>query len=172
MKACTKCGETKESTMFHSCARSSDGLNQWCKACRSAHAKATRDLDKERVYRADNADKIKERKQAYLQANREKERARLNRWLCANPDKARAIKRRHAEKHGDRDLLRLQQFVAENPERKNMGRKELRDAYVAGVMTRRSKLLKPADIPTALINLKRQQLKLLRELERTKHENR
>jgi hypothetical protein len=172
MKACTKCGELKERTAFHAHARSADGLQQWCKTCRSAHAKATHDTAKHREYRAANAAEMRARKQAYLQANREKERARIERWTRANPDKARAIKRRHAEKHGDRDWLRLQQFVAQNPDRKNMGRKELRDAYVAYVMTKRSKLLTPQDIPQALIDLKRQQLKLLRELERMKHEDR
>lgn len=172
MKTCTKCGETKKRTAFHAHARSADGLQAWCKACRSAHAKASHDKDKARAYRTAHQAEIRARMQAYLQANRDKERARIKRWARANPDKARAIKRRHAEKHGDRDWLRLQQFVAENPERNNIRRKELRDAYVAYVMTRRSTLLKPTDIPQALINLKRQQLKLLRELKRTKHENR
>lgn len=172
MKTCTKCGELKERASFHAHSRSADGLQQWCKACRSAHAKATHDTEKHRDYRAANAAEIRARKQAYLRANREKERARIERWARANPEKYRALKRRHSEKHGDRDLLRLQQFTASNPERKNMGRKELRAGYVAWVMTRRSKLLTPQDIPQALIDLKRQQLKLLRELERTKHENR
>lgn len=172
MKACTKCGELKERTEFHAYARRADGLQQWCKACKSVHAKATHDTEKQREYRAVNAAVIRDRKRAYLQANREKERARIKRWARANPEKARAIKRRYAEKHGDKDWLRLQQFVAKNPNRKNMGRKELRDGYVAYVMTRRSKLLTPQDIPQALIDLKRQQLKLLRELERMKHENR
>lgn len=66
----------------------------------------------------------------------------------------------------------MQAFIEANPERKNIGRKELRDGYVASVMTRRSTLLKPDDIPKALINMKRQQLKLLRELKRSKHEDR
>ncbi len=172
MKKCTKCGELKECAAFHAHARSADGLQTWCKTCRSAHAKATYDTAKRGEYRAANAVEIKARKQAYRQANREKERARIERWARSNPEKARAIKRRHAEKHGDKDFLRLQQFIAKNPDRKSMGRKELRDGYVAYVMTRRSKLLTPQDIPQALIDLKRQQLKLLRELERMKHEDR
>ena len=172
MKACTKCGEVKGTTEFHANARSADGLQCWCKVCRSTYAQARHNPDKARAYRADNATRIQARKQAYLQNNREKERARIQRWARANPEKARAIKRRYSEKHGDRDWLRLQQFVSENPDRKNMGRKELCDKYVADVMTKRSTLLQRADIPQALIDLKRQQLKLLRELERTKHEDR
>ncbi|MCK6401286.1 MAG: hypothetical protein L6Q74_05150 [Sphaerotilus natans subsp. sulfidivorans] len=172
MKTCTKCGETKERAAFHAHARSPDGLQTWCKACRSAHAKATYDPAKASAYNTAHKDEIRARKHAYLQENREKERERIKRWARANPDKAHAIKRRYAEKHGDRDLLRLKQFVAENPECKNIRRKELRDAYVAYVMTRRSKLLKPEDIPQDLIDLKRQQLKLLRELKEIKHEDR
>lgn len=172
MKHCTKCDTDQPEENFHAAKRSRDGMQPWCKACRSAHAKATHDTEKQREYRAANAAAIRSSKQEYLQANREKERARIKRWARANPDKARAIKRRHAEKHGEGDILRLQQFIAENPGRKNIGRKELRDAYIAYVMTRRSKLLIPADIPQTLIELKRQQLKLLRELKRTKHENR
>lgn len=172
MKTCTKCGEIKERTAFHANKKTADGLQQWCKTCRSAHSKATYDPAKARAYKQANAGAIRARKQAYKAANRDAELARIDRWHRANPDKVREYKRRHAAKHGDRDLLRLQRFVAENPERKNMGRKELRDSYVAFVITRRSATLKPDDIPQALIDLKRQQLKLLRELERTNHEDR
>lgn len=172
MKTCTKCHNTKPLTEFHSNRKTLDGLQPWCKSCRSAHAKAKYDPDKQRAYRADNADAIRARKQAYLAANRQKEADRIARWAKANPDKARAIKRRHADKHGDRDIKRLQQFIAEHPDRKNMGRKELRDEYVAYVMTRRSKLLEPTDIPQGLIDAKREQLRILRELRKEDHEER
>lgn len=172
MKTCTKCHTTKPLTEFHANRKTRDGLQQWCKTCRSAHAKATHNPDKNRAYRAENADAIRARKQAYLAANREKEYARIERWAKANPEKAHAIKRRHAEKHGDRDIKRLQQFIAAHPDRKNMGRKELRDAYVAYVMTRRSKLLEPTDIPQGLIEAKREQLRILRELRKEDHEER
>jgi hypothetical protein len=168
MKECTKCGETKERSEFHANAKNSDGLQFWCKGCRSACAKKTYCPAKAREYRAEKKAEIRSRKQAYLQNNRDKEKARIQLWIRANPEKALAIKHRYSRKHGDRDLLRLKQFVAENPERKNAGRKELRAKYVARVMARRSKLLKPTDMPMALIDLKRQELKLLRELKRAK----
>jgi hypothetical protein len=172
IKTCTKCNSTKPLAEFHANRKMRDGLQCWCKACRSSHAKATHDPDAHRAYRAQNAHAIRVRKQAYFAANREKEQARSERWGKANPDRARAIKRRHAEQHGDRDIKRLQQFIAEHPDRKNMGRKELRDPYVAYVMARRSKLLEPTDIPQGLIDAKREQLRILRELRKEDHEER
>lgn len=172
MKTCTKCHSTKPLTEFHSNRKTRDGLNFWCKSCRSAHAKATHDPDKQRAYQAENAAAIRARKQAYLAADKQKESARIARWAKANPDKAQAIKRRHADKHGDRDIKRLQQFISDHPDCKNIRRKELRDAYVAHVMTRRSKLLKPTDIPQGLIDAKREQLRILRELRKEDHEER
>lgn len=171
-KTCTRCNSGKPFTEFHAQRKTSDGLNPWCKACRSEHAKATHDPEKARDYRAKNKAAIRARKRAYLAANREKERARIKRWIQANSLKSKAIKRRHAEKFGDRDIKRLQQFITDHPDRKNMGRKELRDGYVAYVMTRRSNLLKPSDIPRCLIDAKREQLRILRELRGNDYEKR
>lgn len=166
-KHCSKCERIKPAGDFHRARRQRDALQPWCKACRRAHAQATYDPEKQRQYRIENGETIKARKKSYLQQNREKEQARIQRWARANPEKARAIKRRYAEKFGDRDRHRLQQFIARNPDRKNMGRRQLRAKYVAWVMTRRCQHLEPTDIPAALIAAKQQQLMILRELRST-----
>ena len=44
MLACTKCGEQKEATreFFPANRRKKNGLDSWCKSCRSGYRKATR----------------------------------------------------------------------------------------------------------------------------------
>lgn len=81
MKICTKCNELKEESCFVKNNKSKDGLSWWCKDCKKAHNQTTKDkilayrqskpnYDKE--YYERNKDKIKLRKQKYLEENKEK----------------------------------------------------------------------------------------------------
>lgn len=64
-KTCTKCGETKLTTEFYKAARSRDGLQCSCKACRKIEDAAYYVANREQVnaankkYRAENLDKTR-----------------------------------------------------------------------------------------------------------------
>lgn len=47
MKTCTKCGEIKETSQFHSRKDAKDGLRNFCKSCHNAHYKAKFDKNPE-----------------------------------------------------------------------------------------------------------------------------
>lgn len=93
MKQCTKCGETKELTLFYKRKDSSDGYRTACKACYNKQSKAYSlsnksslseyqkvyaNKNKEQLkeyrkqYNEDNFDEIAKKKKAYYRANREK----------------------------------------------------------------------------------------------------
>ena len=142
MKTCTKCGATKERTEYHANKHTLDGLQHWCKTCRSEHAKANHDPGKAQAYRLANEEQIREQKRLYRLANIAQETERAASWHAANPDRVREHKRRHAAKHGDRDLRRLESWAATNPERHKAARRQrsktIRDAagpeYAAKVL--------------------------------------
>lgn len=50
VKRCPRCGETKERAEFNKNARRADGLNVYCKPCRSAYEKTPRQRRRSRLY--------------------------------------------------------------------------------------------------------------------------
>lgn len=164
MKTCSKCATAKPCSEFHKHTKNKDGLQWHCKECRAEHARLTHDPEKARVRRLLNLDRERARGRATRNANKDRENERAKRWHATHPDRVREHKRKHAAAHPGRDMERLNQFIAKNPDRKNMGRKELRDSYVAYVITRRTATLAPNDIPQSLINLKREYLRIARQL--------
>ncbi len=46
-KYCNKCGTTKESSFFGKCSRNSDGLQSWCKGCKSFNGKANKPISED-----------------------------------------------------------------------------------------------------------------------------
>lgn len=164
MKTCSKCKTEKHETDFAKHSRSKDGLQCWCRECKAAQHKDTYSPEKRKKWAADNREKIRERRKHYYQRTKEHQIARSKKWHQAHPERVREHKRRHAAKHPGRDLARLQKYISDNPARKNMGRKELRDKYVASVMTRRAPDLRKEDIPQDLIAAKKVQLQIRRLL--------
>lgn len=79
-KQCTKCGTSKPTDQFGKQKHRKDGLNPWCKACKSAAGK---------VYFAANKDRLRPIRAAWSAANPEKRRAFTReaqaRWRMADP---------------------------------------------------------------------------------------
>jgi len=168
MKTCTKCKCEKEANEFAKHSKNKDGLQVWCKACKSEESKKPQHKQRQKAYRNENQENIKLKKREYQQANRETESARAKKWQSSNPHSVNEYKKRYAAKNKEKDIDRLKEFIINNPERKDMGRKELRPKYVAYVLTRRETTIKARDIPKELIEVKRTQLQIKRLLKAKK----
>jgi len=74
MKKCGRCKETKPATEFSLNRTKKDGLQPWCKVCKSKHYAANREAIalQNKEYSAKNRDKIRNRKAAYNASRREK----------------------------------------------------------------------------------------------------
>lgn len=72
MKTCSQCGTEKEDFAFHNRTTSRDGLNNHCKACKSAYAIAYRANNREayRQRQRDRRDKRKGSRKEYYEKNK------------------------------------------------------------------------------------------------------
>jgi len=119
LKRCSRCRLVKHVGCFSHYARSSDGFNSWCAACKAAQHQATRErsLEGMKAYRIGNAERLREQKRRWDEANRERLLAhkrqyyldhkgehlgRMRAWAKSHPERARAIKRAYTERHPDR----------------------------------------------------------------------
>jgi 5-methylcytosine-specific restriction endonuclease McrA len=79
-KLCSKCGESKDRSLFGKQAIRKDGLNPWCKACKSTSAADYYERNKER---------LKPIRAAWIEANPEKMLAYVRehqaRWRASDP---------------------------------------------------------------------------------------
>lgn len=92
-KRCSRCGETLAHTEFY---QRRDGTPfQPCKRCTRERVKADR---------LANPEKVKARKLAYCEANREREAERAKRWAADHPDQVKANKARYYARRRD-DLI-------------------------------------------------------------------
>lgn len=75
MKVCSKCKVSKEFNNFHNCSNSKDGLKSSCKECRNSASVIRRKDEtfkvKDREYRENNREKVKEYKKEYYTNNKE-----------------------------------------------------------------------------------------------------
>lgn len=142
MKTCIHCRTEKPLEAFGLYKRSKDGRTAQCKDCRNQAARLSVDREAERArYHRDKA-KHAAKRAAYNEANADKNRARVKRWRAQNPEHLRALKKK---------------YVA--------GRvKKAQDGYVRSLLAGKRGPLKPADVPQALVELKKQHLRLCREL--------
>lgn len=92
-KVCSKCQTEKEVSQFNKLARSSDGLNYWCRACANAAKTASKAKkpdyyrQQDKVWKACNKDKVAQyRKRTYLK-NIEYYRAQGRLYYAQNRDR-------------------------------------------------------------------------------------
>ena len=106
LKICTKCGHPKPATTENFARNKSkpDGLESWCKACRSLHYLA-------------NKERIDARNRAYAEANKEGEAARQRRWYQANKDRVAKSGRAWQEENRERLADRRRAYRIANRER-------------------------------------------------------
>lgn len=150
MKTCIHCCVAKPLEAFGLYKRSEDGRTAQCKECRNKAARATVNRESERArYHRDKA-KHALMRAAYNEANADRNRARVKRWRAQNPEQLRALKKK---------------YVAGRVEK-------MQDGYVRALLAGKCGPLKPADVPQSLVELKKQHLRLCRELGKENHENR
>jgi hypothetical protein len=130
--------------------------------------KKKRSREQARKWRAENLERSRELKRKWRAENLEKVREQgrelKRKWRAENLEKAREQGREQTRK-----------WRAENPERPRASARHcaanLTEGYVRGELARRTQL-HSGDIPQALIELKRVQIQINRELKRIEDEKR
>ena len=185
-KRCSKCGEVKGVDEFHKNRSGKDGLGGHCKFCKKAYREANREkaLAYARAYQEANREKIATRRKAYREANREKiaalkkaqyeanrERilARQKAYRGANRERILASANAYYEANREKVLAYCKDYRNANPAKVaayNKARCEaLADGFVRTTIKKQAGI-ESADIPAEMIELKRQQIKLYRELKK------
>lgn len=162
MKTCKDCEQTLPAEAFVPNPKGRGGLQPYCRKCQAARSRAwaaanrEANLARKRAYYEENKQALLTQQKAYYEANKQRileaqrktpqeNRAHVKAWVQANPDKRR-------------EMLRSQ-------------RERLLDSYVRRRLVDGT-TLKPAEIPQGLIDAKREQLRILRELRKDDHEER
>lgn len=83
-KRCTLCGVVQSLTEFVRKAQSADGLDSWCKACKS---------ERNRAWYAANRERVKERTRAWAKANRRRKAEADRAWRTANRERRKETQR-------------------------------------------------------------------------------
>lgn len=107
-KHCRKCDTTKPADAFQKCSRNGDGLQSYCRECRTTAAVEYRQRTRERRLAYNRAYHVanREKRAAYYQANRDKFTAGMRARYAAIPEDERRVaarayyeanKERHAE---------------------------------------------------------------------------
>ncbi len=161
-------------------------MQKWKKRYYEKHKIGLAEVSK--TYRCANKEKLAEKAKMYYSANKEAICKNVAKWKKENPKKASAATRRYrhahlelerkrsrdyAKEHRIEYAMRLREWRKSNPVKyknsnlKNNDRrtKMLYDGYVKGVLCCDS-ILEPSDIPVELIVVKREQMRLHRELKK------
>lgn len=82
VKTCTKCKEIKPVTAFHKRRDIPNGYQSWCKSCRNEREQSRRDIKRQydKIYRTENAQRIKENQRRYYAENFERLSDRKKRY--------------------------------------------------------------------------------------------
>ena len=131
-KTCTKCGDTKPRDKFGTTTRTADGVRQPCKECRKIETVQGRERKKEydRVYRINNAEKIKkdqaqrriDNKEYYIEfgkkyrerpEHKEAQKERARRYYLENRETVIARVKKYKEDNYE-EVIRKQRLRSEN----------------------------------------------------------
>lgn len=110
MKYCPKCSTKKSVVDFHKNRRSPDGLQSWCKDCRSTAVKG----------------RYKDRRTAYNQSEavKSKARARASAWYRENKERARMVQKQYRQTS---EIYKKCRVVAE--QRRRERKRNLKEVY-------------------------------------------
>jgi len=159
-KRCSKCGEVKALGEFAVDKRNKDGTAGDCKGCRAsakrswveasrghlrAYARTDAVLAKNRRWKSRNRTAVAESRREWYERNREHCLAYASEYDAAHPERANAVAAKRRRQSAD-----------------------LSDAYVRRVLSNAG--LPPQQLPASLVNLKREQLLLLRLARELKRE--
>lgn len=184
MKVCSKCKENKKVEEFGKHKGEEDGRQWHCKSCvkQAAHLYYTRTKEvqnaKSMLWVKNNPEKAREARLRYYEKNKEKLKKRSRDWYAANIEKAREANKRSYFKNQETCQARTNLWRANNKERcresrlawgrsnkdklkaQNLRvREKLTDGVVASILG-----FKVSCVPPELIELKRLQIQIKREL--------
>lgn len=108
MKKCSKCKEEKELNNFGLDKKQCDGLNKVCKQCRQTFSKKhSKTLyEKYKVWKENNADKIKKYKKEYNK-----------KWCENNVDKRKEYSKKHYQKNAEKLKNKRKEYYKNNKEK-------------------------------------------------------
>lgn len=105
MKICSKCKAEKPVDEFYKDSRRKDGLQSQCKSCFA---------DASAIYRANNKEKISERKSASYLLNRERVLSRVCAYKAANTNKVSACAANHYAANKEKYAARSAEYRLKN----------------------------------------------------------
>ena len=143
MKTCSTCKVPLPHDQFNRDRTKPDGL---CTSCRNCAA------EKGRAWHARNSERVRERHAARYAANAENERAKSAAWRASHPEAKKKADAAYSKRTAGRKAERQQRVVD-----------VLGDTYIKQLLTE-NRRLKFSDVPQALVNLKREHLRLARAL--------
>jgi hypothetical protein len=112
MKRCSRCGQQKVATAFHSSKTHRDGLYPWCKDCRRVYRQANRGTEwaTEKARRDRDRDHYLQQRRASYQRNRDVLRAKNRRYYQQHKDRLAPARRQRMRE--SRRTLRLETLTA------------------------------------------------------------
>ncbi len=168
-KVCGKCKADKTLDFFSKDASKKYGASAQCKICFNEAAKASYEANPEKVkatkkaWREANPEKVKATMKAWREANPEKVKATMKAWREANPEKVKATNKARHEANPEKVNAMRKAWREANPEKVKATKKayvdRCNDNYVAACIG-----LKPHQCPQELIELKRINILITREL--------
>lgn len=195
VKTCTRCLAEKNESEF-SKRSDSNRLNSWCRKCRAESSKkyapppkhppewhltrkegaAARKAAYKAEYRKEHRDELRRKARDYYHRNKEKCAERVKRYFEANKVRLMVAQGMWRDTYGkearSRWRLNNPQRVAANRKRqKQKERKELKNQYIKKLLVKGTRLSQ-SHVPMSLIEVKREQLKIMNLLKEMGHEKR
>lgn len=172
-KTCSKCHEAKDVALFYKSKKSKDGYNGYCKACRNEYSAQYRKSEKWKSYIKDyqKSDKGKEsmskyRKSEKYKDNKERRKETLKSDPIAYAKSIESMKKYQVSEKGIKanqkykksERYRLLKSIDEQKARDNLS-----DRYIRKTLVQCTNL-RHQDIPQSLVEMKRAELKIKRQL--------
>lgn len=169
-KKCSKCGEVKGLDGFAKRSCNPDGLDNKCRACKSAYVKqlkqanpefAQKERNRTSRYRQENAENIAAQRAKYHAENKQMRNAASRLWKLQNGERNTLMQRiyksvhRHEAREYSRQWYWQHRTIALAQDA--AARRDLHEAYVRVTLG-----LRKADTTPSLIALKREQLAIKR----------
>lgn len=162
-KKCTKCGEVKSLSMFYKQKGGMYGIASQCKMCINIKTKQWKNNNKDKVYITEhnsyitNIERVKKYQSEYRKNNKEKINTLKKEYRKKNIEKVKEYTKKYYENNKEK----IKEYRDKNPEKYKTKKytKNMSDGYIASVLK-----INIAECPPELIELKRAQLQLKREI--------
>ena len=166
-KVCSKCKVEKDLGEFYKNSSKKDGLCDRCKSCNASYMAD---------YYAKNSEKIKAREAKRYVENPEKFKAYQAKYIAENPEKIKARNAKYYAENPEKVKAYQAKYQAENPEKVKAWKAKYRTKNPEKIKAYTAKRnldlgeslvrnwLKVPNPPQELIELKRLQLQLIREI--------